>query len=536
MITSLFLLFLEVSLSTSLIVLILAGLSPLLNKRYAAKWKRLIWLFLAVQLLLPVQGPAAETIAGLAAQIGAMRAAQQQKAPADIEGSHTAPYRRIVVEIPEEMTTPVIAQSVNGEDAVTVLDIVAYIWAAGALAVCFFHLFSYLHYERTVKKDGIPVKKGIIREQLAVLSQELQIKRNVPAIVYSRAGSPMILGIIRPVLVLPKAKYSEEELFFIVRHELCHLKQHDVSFKLLLMAAGALHWFNPFIWIMRKEAVVDIELSCDERVIQGMRYADRKAYTETLFSMIHCRNGKKTVLSTQLYGGKQIMKKRFQNILRKGRKKDGAVVLACAMLLTIALGTMIGCSLAEEGQTVGETTVEVLNISQEEEVPGDDVFTDDLKQQPEDDGIMAVPGENEAETTILTVMKEGEGEEIPATLYVGDGYSIYLTDNDWQQYEPDAWQGIVKGEPALNGQVKMEIRYFAGETYAQIQERLLGEGYEAEDAWFGRLENDMVYKIRLYETASGTWGVSCSYIQEAEEGWGRTIRAMAETFAVSDNT
>ena len=44
----------------------------------------------------------------------------------------------------------------------------------------------------------------------------------------------MIIGFFKPVLVLPKERYSPEELFFILKHELVHLKRGDVYFKLLL--------------------------------------------------------------------------------------------------------------------------------------------------------------------------------------------------------------------------------------------------------------------------------------------------------------
>lgn len=85
--------------------------------------------------------------------------------------------------------------------------------------------------------------------------------------------------------------------------------------------ANVAHWFNPLVWIMQKEAAVDMELSCDERVTKDTDYVTRKAYTETLLSTLHKQSSKKTVLSTQFYGGKQIMKKRFKNILAKKRKE-----------------------------------------------------------------------------------------------------------------------------------------------------------------------------------------------------------------------
>lgn len=104
---------------------------------------------------------------------------------------------------------------------------------------------------------------------------------------------------------MPDEEYSAEELHFILKHELVHLKRGDVCLKLLLTTANAIHWFNPLIWLMRKEATVDMELSCDERVTQGADYAQRKACTETLLSTLHKQCTKRTVLSTQFYGGKK---------------------------------------------------------------------------------------------------------------------------------------------------------------------------------------------------------------------------------------
>lgn len=143
-----------------------------------------------------------------------------------------------------------------------------------------------------------------------------------------------------------------------MKHELVHLKRGDVYFKLLFVTASAVHWLNPFIWIMQKEAAVDMGLSCDERVTQGANYAARKAYTETLLSMLHKRCDRRTILSTQFYGGTKIMKKRFKNILRKNRKKNGIFILILAVALTMGFGALMGCSIAKEDTRKEDTGTE----------------------------------------------------------------------------------------------------------------------------------------------------------------------------------
>ena len=41
---------------------------------------------------------------------------------------------------------------------------------------------------------------------------------------------------------------------------------------------------------------------------------------------------------------------------------------------------------------------------------------------------------------MLTYEKEGEQEEKTATLYVGEGYSLYVIDEDWTMYVPNSWK------------------------------------------------------------------------------------------------
>ena len=56
MITDLFLSIFGISVATGATAALCMLLLPLLNRRYAAKWSYYIWIFLALRLLLPVNG------------------------------------------------------------------------------------------------------------------------------------------------------------------------------------------------------------------------------------------------------------------------------------------------------------------------------------------------------------------------------------------------------------------------------------------------------------------------------------------------
>lgn len=359
MITNLFLNVIAISLSTSLIIIFLLIFAPFLNKRYAIKWKYLIWVVIAVRLIIPFN--------------------------MDI------PFPQIVFDVPTEITVPIDTNNendtqtilpieqkptqTNNENAlkaptqrkqktvkIILLDIIAYLWLTGCLLFLSVHIFSFLHYKRRIAKKGIIVKERYILQQVYKLSRKLRIKSNIRILRYEDAESPMVIGFLKPMLVLPNCDYSEEELFFVLKHELIHIKRHDIYFKLLFVIANALHWFNPLIYIMQKEAVVDMELSCDEKVIQKTTFAVRKAYTETLLSTFNKQHKKGVFLTTQFYGGKEIMKKRFKNILTKSPKKNGLLLCICAICITLISGMLIGCSAIKN--ELPEETVQIESISQ----------------------------------------------------------------------------------------------------------------------------------------------------------------------------
>lgn len=157
----------------------------------------------------------------------------------------------------------------------------------------------------------------------------------------------MIIGFFRTYLAIPEGVYSEEELYFIFRHELIHFKRYDTFLKFLFMSARAAHWFNPVIAVMQREAVIDMELSCDEQVVQGISDSGRKAYTETLLSALERQCGKTNALTTQFNGGIRVMKRRFQNILGQSGQKRGLFLLVLAVCMTLILGMMTGCTAAQ---------------------------------------------------------------------------------------------------------------------------------------------------------------------------------------------
>lgn len=356
----LFLNILSVSLTTSAVILVVIMLGSLINKRYAAKWKYWLWIVLALRLIVPFNYrlPDVQLQIQIPAEVGTMEMS-------DVLGLETPDAEEPFWEsqtpgIPEagsqDFNIP-SGQEDSPEEtwvSITLMQALGYIWIAGTVLLLLWQITGFFYYKHSILKRGRQVKNPVLLEQLSELSRELGVRRNITFMVYKGADSPMVIGLWNPVLVLPKEKYTQNESYYILRHELIHMKRRDVLIKFLLLLARDLHWFNPIIYLMHREAVVDMELACDEAVVKGRSFKQREAYTETLLSTLHSWNHKGALLTTQFSGGKQVMKKRFRNILSKSNKKNGIILLAVILVMTAIIGTTVGLIMEQPSEALAE--------------------------------------------------------------------------------------------------------------------------------------------------------------------------------------
>ena len=67
-----------------------------------------------------------------------------------------------------------------------------------------------------------------------------------------------------------------------IRHEMVHIKRLDVMWKMLTRLAVILHWWNPAVWMLRRDLGRVCEYSCDEIVMQGRTSEEVKEYLNLL--------------------------------------------------------------------------------------------------------------------------------------------------------------------------------------------------------------------------------------------------------------
>ena len=319
---------------------LLTLLKPLLDRRYSPRWRYGVWLVMAALLLLaPVRWerlaprlPAAEP--PVVIQVPRMELSVSREAGVSLQ--RPEPAAGTSADPGGAAPEPAAGRTLK-LDALLPLA-----WLAGGAAFALYRLLGTAVFLRRARRWS----RGAGEETCRLYGQicrEMGIRRPPELRVSSAVDSPMLAGLLRPRLLLPGEDYQDWELPFILRHELTHYRRRDLWYKLLLLAACAVHWFNPLVHLLRREAEADLELTCDGLVVAGADGAARRAYSEALLSSVRRQQGlSRWVLSTHFYGGAEVMKERFRNILGKGGRRWGAAALALTLLATLAAACAFG--------------------------------------------------------------------------------------------------------------------------------------------------------------------------------------------------
>ncbi len=220
----------------------------------------------------------------------------------------------------------------------------AVLWGLGVLVCMWRHIWGYLRFSHTVRRSALEISADALG--VSDLLEDFNMAGRVRLAECLEVSTPVQVGILRPMVVLPKGIEDERVLRDILHHELTHARRHDLLYKWFAMAVTSLHWFNPLMFLVRKEIGRTCELSCDEAVVRGMDADARRHYGETLLKLAAPYPGP-GMLSAPLCEEKKKLKERLVAIV-KYRKKGMAAIQISILLVAVVCGCAL-ISAAEHG-------------------------------------------------------------------------------------------------------------------------------------------------------------------------------------------
>ena len=189
--------------------------------------------------------------------------------------------------------------------------IASIVWIVGMACLVLYSIITYLKLKHKVA-TAIPMKDNIYR--------------------CDTIASPFVIGIIKPKIYIPFT-IDETNLERVIAHEKAHIKRHDHWIKPFGFLLMSVYWFNPLVWVAYILLCRDIELACDEKVLEQIGVEEKKNYSKAL---LDCSVNCKSIAMCPLAFGEVGVKQRVKNILNY--KKPAFWIIVIAIISCVVVG------------------------------------------------------------------------------------------------------------------------------------------------------------------------------------------------------
>lgn len=355
---------LSLSLSGTLLALAVLAATPWFRRRISYSYQYGIWILVILRFLFP----AAPEVNGMTALVNGASAVWQAVVPeqkvtpastlspaagtqpgpamgAEAQGQTPAgeagqpPVRPGMEAVPASSGE---AEPADSRDWSGLADILQACWLAGAAVMLGWKAAAYHRYRRLLLKDSrLETAPGVL-EMLDLCRKELGIRQANPVYRSPFVTTPMLIGLLRPAVLLPEGDLDSRELRYMFLHELSHCRRQDLPVKWLVQLAVCLHWFNPAVYWAASHMDRLCELACDETVVSRMNPADKQGYGETLIALAASPGSRHSALLGAMTREGRNLKERLVSIMKSGARKNsaklGVLLLAIAAVAAFFMG------------------------------------------------------------------------------------------------------------------------------------------------------------------------------------------------------
>jgi|GEM_PF-2883097 len=340
--TTIFWNLIQVSLTTSVVLLPILLLCAVLRRRYPARVVCVLWVIFAVRLLVPVQNsfpdaPVQVTPRTTLVEVQTTQVSESVPETSGTEDETVITEPQLIVE--RHWVPAGTAVTAEIQKSIAFDEILAIVWAVGAAAFFAGSMLSYRRFVRRVRCTARDVRDPELLRIYESERERLGLRQRIPLRQTPEADGPMLVGLVHPVLLLPKSGIPLADAPLILRHELTHAKHKDVLCKMVFLLARCVHWFNPVVHLLAWQGAQDLEIACDQSVVHGLDTDAKRQYGQCILNDVACRMYGGTMLTTRLTGGGKAMKTRLQALFSPNKKRRGvALILTAAFALTLVGG------------------------------------------------------------------------------------------------------------------------------------------------------------------------------------------------------
>ncbi|MEL7567416.1 MAG: M56 family metallopeptidase [Dehalobacterium sp.] len=203
------------------------------------------------------------------------------------------------------------------------MSVLSLIWITGVMALLVYSVVSYMKVKGRL--ETATLVEGNVYETDTI-------------------GTAFVCGFIHPKIFVPVG-VGNTDLSYILEHERMHIRRRDYLIKPLAFLALILHWFNPLVWLSFALMSRDMEMSCDENVLNRLGDDVKVGYSGSLLSLSVKR--KRLLTLNPLAFGESHVKARIKNVLN--HKKPAFWIVLILVIAVFCVGFTLMANPADTG-------------------------------------------------------------------------------------------------------------------------------------------------------------------------------------------
>ncbi|MEM9658465.1 MAG: M56 family metallopeptidase, partial [Planctomycetota bacterium] len=310
----------------------------------------------------------------------------------------------------------------------TVAAYLPWVWVAGA-PLTFAWLVCGLGGAARLRRRSKSLVDGPIAATCQQLRRAMRVTDRVTFAVCDSVVQPVLLGVVRPIILLPPAAvtgWSTEELEMVLVHELAHVRRWDNLVNLVQRVIESLLFFHPFVWLVSRQVRRDREECCDAIVVA--RTERPRAYAELLLTI--AAQGQSAPLAASALA-RHPLARRVRRILKL---EDEAMLVSRSLLGTIAITLVIAIGLvlsnpwSSNAESNAATGNDAEAAADDSTAPVDDttdrVMEEAAVQDPEVSGDLLATNDEAASDEVPDALLAANPEATPAELVASAGDSV----------------------------------------------------------------------------------------------------------------
>ena len=156
-----------------------------------------------------------------------------------------------------------------------------FLWLAGAVCRFFIQAEEYVHLIHMIGKCPGYFKHDM-ESVIGRINREYGKAEKFKVLLVPGIKTPAIFGLVHPKILMPATDYTEEEIYYILKHEILHYYQHDMLIKILCEILCTIFWWNPAVFLLKRHITRVLEIRVDRLLTAGFGDEEKISYLECI--------------------------------------------------------------------------------------------------------------------------------------------------------------------------------------------------------------------------------------------------------------